>query len=155
MFDQDIELNAHFPPETDFAKNIEDRTNYILEKCPKIKLLVNIGSNVVSLGKDDTTYIDQNGLISKKSNQVSSHPSKGLIDTFLNKSVKVLQVLNIKGIALEYGIPYAPIAIPKIGSCLAYVEEKYSITIPVTALGVSVGSLIFYYFYFRNRKESK
>lgn len=136
-----------------FEENIEYRTECIFQKCPKIKLLVNIGSNVVSLGKDDTTYINQNGLVNKVIKQSVIPANRGLIETFLNKDVSVIQMLNIKGIALDYGIPYAPSTMPKIGSSSAYFDEEYSITIPIITLCLSIGSLVFYYVYLRNRKE--
>ena len=58
-------------------------------------------------------------------------------------------MLNIKGIAMDYGIPYNPDKIPEIGRSNAYYEVTYNLSIPIISIIVSAGLLIFYNIYRR------
>ena len=57
-----------------------------------------------------------------------------------------MQMLNIKGLALEYGLPYNPPVIPKLAMVM-YTIAQYGLTVPFIALGISVILLGLYYGY--------
>ncbi len=141
-----------FINESNYAENIALRTEKIIKKCPDIKLLINIGGNLVSMGKDEDGFTGKNGLIVSSYLKVSEEKSTenmGLLDTFLSKGVNVIQMLNIKGIALEYGLKYNAAVIPEVGEGDVYYEEVYNLGIPIFGIVISIGLGIFYYYYRR------
>ncbi len=134
----------------DYVANIDNRIEKIYKKLPHVKALINVGGNLVSMGKDEESFSEKNGLIlpTYMKNDLHQDLTKiGLIDRFLNMKLPVIQMLNIKGLALEYGLPYNPPTIPEVGDGLVYSEEQYSLTVPFIALGVSILLLGIYYGY--------
>lgn len=132
--------------EDNFDKNIDLRKKLITEKCPNVKMLINIGSSIVSLGKDGLNF--STGLI-KPSYMAKNTSLKeiGLIETFLNMKCYVVHISNIKGLSLKYKIDYDPASIPSIGEASSYFEKSYNFYIPIIALAISFGLLGFYYVY--------
>lgn len=145
-----IEANGtNFIYEDDYVKNIEYRLKVINEEVPNMKMLINVGGNIIGMGRDTDSFSGSTGLIIPS--QVKLEMKKitdkvGLIDRFLNDGIPVIHMLNIKGIALEYDLPYDPVGFSEIGTEEVYYETNYSTVIPIIALGVSViflGYLLF------------
>jgi len=141
--------------EEDYSKNIKLRTEYIYEKCPNIKLLINVGGNLVSMGKDESSFIYENGLIKPNYivKQNNNSEQVGLLENFLEDKIPVIQLLNIKSLSFKYGIPYDPTVIPVIGEGNIYNEINYNITIPILALSLSGLLLVFYFLYNKKYKQ--
>ncbi len=134
----------------DYVENINYRINKITEQLPDLKMIINVGGNLVSMGKDEESFSEKNGLIIPtymKSNLTREQTKIGLIDRFLEMNIPVIQMLNIKGLALEYGLPYNPQVIPAIGEGNVYTEKQYGLTVPFIALGISLMLLGIYYCY--------
>lgn len=49
--------------ESNFKTNVEQRTAYIYKKCPNIKLFINIGGSLVSMGQANEAYIYNTGFV--------------------------------------------------------------------------------------------
>lgn len=137
--------------EPDYEKNIEDRIEKIYEKCPHLKLFLNVGGTIMAMGNGYTVATTYRGLV--KPNYLShtlskTDPSiKGLLETFHEANLPVIQMLNITKIAYEYGMPKDPDVIPTIGEdCSAYYETRYNLVFPVLSLIISTGILGFYFF---------
>lgn len=143
--------------ERDYVKNIEYRRKYFYEKVPNMKILINVGGNLVSMGKDECAFINHNGLVmsnyygSKHNNNLSK---KGLMEYYLEDGVNVIHMLNIKSLALKYGLPYDPMNTVEIGKGEVYFEISYDLTIPIIALILSIMALVGYYIY-RKKLEKK
>ena len=140
--------------ESDFEKNIEDRTKKILKECPNIKLLISVGGTLIAMGEGDTGSSLYRGLVTPSylnTNKEVKNGKLGLMDTFLDRDVPIVQMLNIKGIALDYGIAYDPVVIPEIGTSDAYYEVKYNIVVPIISIIITIGLLVFYFVYRKNR----
>lgn len=136
--------------ESNLEKNVKKRTQLIFEKCPNAKLLISVGGTLVAMGEGDTGTTLYRGLVKPTYLNITKDIDEskcGLLDVFLNKGIPVIQMLNVKGIALDYGIEYDPAVIPPIGKADAYYEISYQLTIPIIALVISSGLLIFYYVY--------
>ena len=139
--------NVTFIHEDDYETNVKKRKEYILKACPNLKLFINVGGSLVSMGRDEASFIDKKGLVMPNYlNRISnySRDKLGLIDIFLEMNVPIIQILNIKGLALQYGISYNPTEIPSIGSGDMYYQTNYNLMIPIIGLVVSVGILVFY-----------
>ena len=148
------ESGIEFLCESDFETNIKLRTKKILDKCPDIKLLVSVGGTLIAMGEGDTGSTLYRGLV--KPNYLNSNKNikdgkLGLMDTFLNRGVPVVQMLNIKGIAFDYGIKYDPVILPNIGEADAYYEISYNLVTPIIAVIITIGLLVFYYIWKKKR----
>ncbi len=142
--------DVKFLCQSNYQKNISERTELIYDKCPNVKFLISVGGTIIGMGIDEAATINYRGLV--KPNYLSTNSkideSKiGLLDTFLRNGVPVAQMLNIKGIAIDYGIAYNPDVMPEIGNSNAYYEVSYNLFIPIISLVVSMGLLIFYNIY--------
>lgn len=140
-----------FINEPDFGKNIELRLSYLRENVPAVKFMLNVGGSMVGLGSGGNAFIDT-GFIEPKYSYTSSFwenkdKNCGLLQFFLSRGVPVASLLNIKGLAVEYGIPYDPQIAPQIGVGEAYYDTQYSPTVPIIALILSVAALIIIFFY--------
>ncbi|MDD4243926.1 MAG: poly-gamma-glutamate system protein [Bacilli bacterium] len=146
---------ATFIFESDFETNIKKRMAYFDQDVPDMKMFINVGGNLVSMGREEAAFIEKNGLIKPSyfSNQFGKNSgNQGLLDRYLNKRIPIIHMLNIKGLAYEYNLPYDPIVPFEVGMGDVYMEKKYNITIPIVTLGLSGFLLVFLYFYKRNEQ---
>lgn len=144
--------NVKFLCQSNYQENISERTELIYDKCPNVKFLISVGGTIIGMGIDEAATITYRGLVKPNyltTNDLIDETKIGLLDTFLRKGVPVAQMLNIKGIAMDYGIPYNPDTIPVSGQSNAYYEVSYNLFIPIISLIVSIGLLIFYNIYRR------
>ena len=131
----------------DYQENLEYRMNEIKKMTPNMKLFINVGGNIVSMGLDEEAYIYNNGLI--KPNYLSAYDikgnleKKGLIERYLEQGIPVVHMLNLKSIALKYDLPYDPTTTIEVGSGSVYFEKDYRLSIPIITIIVSIGVLIF------------
>ena len=137
-----------FINEADFKTNINNRLKYIYEKCPNVKLLLNVGGSLVSMGNGYTNAVKYRGLVMpsymtiNKGSTDSNH--KGLLEIFVERGMPIIQMLNISKIAYEYGLPQDPAGQVAVGNGSVYKEVKYNIAIPITGIGISIVILVFY-----------
>lgn len=144
ILDRMISMNKKIIFEEDFTKNIELRKD-IFKKYGKMKAFLNVGGNLVAMGQGNATFPNKNGLITKKNRLYSK--DMGLLDTFLNENIPVIQILDIKRLAYKYSLPIDPDGIPEIGVNGVYLEKQYNISIPIIAIFVSMLVLIFYKYF--------
>lgn len=139
--------------ENDFKVNISKRLEYIFDKFNNVKLFVNVGGNSVGLGLNESAFYKANGLInaSKHRNKISINGNTGLIEMFLSYDINVIQMINLKTIAAEYGMEYGFTKIPEIGEGNAYYEVSYNLIYAIIAI-LSVAAFLIIY---KKRKESK
>ena len=139
--------------EKQFNLNISKRLELIEKKCKNIKLFVNVGGNSVGLGINENAYYKANGIIYSRKYKKSSSikEGEGLIEKFLRKDVNVIQMLNIKKIASEYGMEYGFSTLPNVGDGNSYYEVSYNLTYSIIAILAVVAFLIYY----KRKKISK
>ena len=143
---------ATFIFESDFETNIKKRMAYFEQAVPDMKLFINVGGNLVAMGREEAAFISDNGLIKPGyfSNQFGKNiKNEGLIDRYLSKKIPVIHMLNIKGLAYEYHLPYDPNTPFELGVGDVYMEKKYNLTVPIVTLCLSGFLLAFIYFYKR------
>ena len=132
--------------EKKFDTNIEKRLEIINEHCDDVKLFVNIGGNSVGIGINENAYYQSNGILYAKNYKQTSntHAGEGLIIKFLSSGVNTIQMLNIKDIALEYGLEYGINKLPEVGVGEAYYDVSYNLTYPIISIVVVIAFLIYY-----------
>lgn len=136
--------------ESDYVQNLNFRKKYFYENVPNIKILINVGGNLVAMGRDECAFIDHNGLVKASYYGVNKHKNndkKGLMDYYLEEGINVIHMLNIKGLAVEYGLPYDPLNKVEIESGDVYFETSFDLTIPLIAIGLSIIFLCGYFVY--------
>ena len=147
------ESGITFLYEKNFDKNIEKRLEIVKKQCNDVKAFVNIGGNSVGIGVNENAYYQSNGILYAKNYKKvsSSKHGEGLLEKFLSLGVDSIQMLNLKSIALEYGIEYGINKLPEVGTSNAYYEVRYNLSYPLIAI-VSVVAFLVYY---KKKKMSK
>lgn len=134
----------------DFKKNIDFRFKLIQKHVPNYKILINVGGNLISLGKDEASYYQKNGLIKPSlSNFFENNDNKGLIQKALENRIPVIQLLNIKSLAYKYGLPYDTKDTVEIGKGEVYFEKKNSLMIPIITVVLTGVVIVFYYYNYK------
>ena len=146
---------VNFIYEPDFSTNIDKRIEYLRQLVPDAKFLLNVGGSSVGIGVDAETYIDSGfqdpttKMTSKLSSFDVNKDNWGLIQYFLTKEIPVASMLNIRGLASDYGLAYDPDVMPAVGDGEIYLIKTGNLTITVIAIVVSVAVAVFYFIYKR------
>ena len=146
---------VNFIYEPDFSTNIEKRIEYLRQLVPDAKFLLNVGGSSVGIGVDAETYIDSGfqdpttKMTSKLSSFDVNKDNWGLIQYFLTKQIPVASMLNIRGLASDYGLAYDPDVMPAVGDGEIYLIKTGNLIITVIAIVVSVAVAVFYFIYKR------
>jgi poly-gamma-glutamate system protein len=114
------------------------------------KVFVNIGGGEVAYGSTSASLRLPNGPIFG-SNLRGGKGYRGLIFDFLDRGIPVIHFLNIKGLALRYGLPVDPVPFPEPGEAAFYRRGKTSKLPAVLGLAASLALL----FIFRRRPDKR
>ncbi len=140
-----------FIHEGDYEKNIELRIKYLKQDVPHMGFLLNVGGSMVGLGVGINAFIGSGYYSASRyssGNLSQKKPDYGLIQCCIQNGIPAASMLNFKGLAEIYGIAYDPDVLPVIGAesgCNVYYSRAYDIVVPIIALVISAGVLIFYY----------
>lgn len=139
--------------ESDYVKNIDLRIEYLRASVPNMKFMINVGGSLVGLGTGMNAFIDT-GYVEPCFNDYSNvtfwgvrDEECGLIQYCLGQGIPIASLLNIKGLALSYGVPYDPAEPQKVGVGKMYYSSEYSPIVPSIAIALSVGLGIFFCIY--------
>ncbi|MGI6781644.1 MAG: poly-gamma-glutamate system protein [Acholeplasmataceae bacterium] len=134
----------------DFKKNIDYRFDLIKQHVPNYKMLINVGGNLISLGREESSFYQKNGLIIPSiSNVFVNNDNKGLIQKTLEKRIPVIQLLNLKSLAYKYSIPYDSVDNLEIGKGDVYFEKKVNLMIPIITVVLTGIIIVFYSYYYK------
>lgn len=89
----------------------------------KYKLYINVGGGVASLGSSYNSVLVPNGLT--KDLGLYNFPRKGTMILFAEKGVPIVQMLSIKDLARQNGLPVAPEWLPEPGEGEIFVRDSY------------------------------
>lgn len=135
-------------------ENYEDNIKYRLDIYDRysddIDLFINVGGNIVSGEKTDIGFEVQNGYINP--NVKLNFKNKGLIGVFLSRGVGVINLINIKKIAMQYGLSIDPAPIPDIATEDIYYTYIYDKGILIAI--VVFANCFFIGYGYRRRKEN-
>ena len=140
-----------FIEEKDFHKNVRMRIDLFEKHLPDMKFFLNVGGSLVGMGSGLSAF-SQSGYVKPGHIDVtgSSIPGVGLskdfglLEYYHASGIPVANLLNIKGIALEYGIEYDPVVMPPVGEGKTYYSVTYNLTIPYVTLVIFAGIMTFY-----------
>ncbi len=124
-----------------YSENVQHRMD-LYNRDGEIDLFINVGGNIVSGGGSDIGFEFDNGLVSP--NIKLSYNNKGLIGRFLSDGINVINLLNIKSLATEYGLKIDPIPIPEFGSEGIYYSYQYNYYLIYILLVIGGGGTIYY-----------
>jgi poly-gamma-glutamate system protein len=85
-------------------------------------IFVNIGGASPNMGNTNASLQVPSGLVTKAPVR-TENPERGLIFEYLDQGIPVIHLLNIKELALEWGIVVDPVPFPPIGA-----EDVYYVT---------------------------
>ncbi len=136
--------------EPDYRKNIDARLDLIREHIPDVKFAVNVGGSMVGLGSGNSAIIETGyfsakraslGLISLKNRR---NDNMGILGCMQAIGLPTASMLNIRGLAATYELPYDPSVTPTIGQGNSYFATTYNLTVAYIALSLSVVIAICY-----------
>lgn len=136
--------------EPDYRKNIDARLDLIRENIPDVKFAVNVGGSMVGLGSGNSAIIETGyfsakrasmGLTSLKNRR---NDKMGLLGCMQAIGLPTASMLNIRGLAATYELPYDPSVAPTIGQGNSYFATTYNLTVAYIALSLSVVIAICY-----------
>ncbi|MGB9835510.1 MAG: poly-gamma-glutamate system protein [Candidatus Saccharicenans sp.] len=136
---------------------VEEQMNLFLEKARgPVKAFVNIGGNLVCLGRDASILELKPGLTSVE--KIPPPERRGLIQTMASRGIPVIHLLNIQELVTRYGLPWDPQPLPQPGASLAgrsQQQEKRQLT-AVFLSYVLVGAIfVFSSCFIRKRRGQK
>jgi poly-gamma-glutamate system protein len=100
-----------------------------------VRLFINAGETTTALAGVEADA----GLIKPRAVRAGN----GLIAQFSSMGIPVINLLDIKGLANQYGLMVAPIPLPNPGEGRLYYEYKYSVTFAIIAAVILVITLFF------------
>lgn len=131
-----------FIGKSDYEKSLKQRIDFYFNEGRNIKLFINVGGNILSMGNNPGNTYTLHGIIN--SNKKISKDADGLIAYFLNKGIPVISLLNVKKIVADYGLPFDPVPMQKIGDGKIYCDTQYPVLHIFLALFLVVLTLLFF-----------
>lgn len=105
-----------------------------------IRCFVNIGGATPNYGNTLTSLDFPNGLVVHPP-VMSQAPDRGLIFEFAAAGVPVINLLDVRGLALKNGLPIDPVPLPPIGTGRVYETTGYSRVVALVALVASCAAI--------------
>lgn len=78
-----------------------------------IRCYVNVGGAVASYGDTEASLSLPNGLLLRAPG-VPASPTRGVLFEFASRGVPIVHLLNVRGLALENGVPFDPVPLPRV-----------------------------------------
>lgn len=100
---------------------------------------INVGGSLTSLGSGPAVHRLPTGLVGKLA--VSNNPERGILFRMAERDVPVIHLLNIRSIAIRYGIPVDPVPLPEAPLDGTVKKWHYSATLAACGLVLLIGLL--------------
>ena len=117
------EAGLNLVEEPDFAANIAWREELYRAAGP-IDCFVAVGGNVTSLGRGEGGVSLGQGVL-HPAGAVRVNEDSGLVQRYLAQDLPVVNLLNIKKLMADYGMPFDPAVWPPEGTSSAYTTLQY------------------------------
>ena len=145
--------NVELIQEKSIEKNIERKMQLFRKVDGKIKLYVNIGGGLSSLGDAINGRLLPPGL--HKHVLTRNIPKKGTMFLFAEKGVPVIHLLDVRALAEKYDLPVSPVPLPEPGTGAMFLEERYNLTITAIALAILVILIVIVIFFDKRQQQFK
>lgn len=139
--------------EDHLEKSIEKRMQ-IYQKESKgkpLKAFINVGGGIASLGHTVNAGLIPTGLNMEL--PALNYPVRGVIVQMGQKNIPVIQLVNIKKILSEFGLPNSPVPLPEPGNGGVFVNIKYDLVI--TSIATFILLLVVVLIYIAERKAHR
>lgn len=131
-----------------YNEHLDENISYRLSLFRDTKALINVGGNMVSQTQGDLGFFSDYGYISHRK---LNYNKNGLIGEFLSSDRDVIQLLDIKAIAVDEGLCLDTL-ISQIGVGDIFYEKEKSVVLVCSTLMISIATCIGV-FYDRRQKE--
>lgn len=121
----------------DFSENIAWRMELYRQLGP-IRCFVGVGGNVTTLGRDGTA-LRQGVVRANRAGLVTAR--SGLLERYSAEGLSVIQLLNLRQLAADYGLPYDPDPLPPIGTSAIYFQTRWAALPAAAGLLGALGAL--------------
>jgi poly-gamma-glutamate system protein len=121
--------------EPDLPRNVERRFRFY-EECARgerIAAFVNVGGSWANIGTDASVLGLKPG--SAKVRDIPPPERRGMIQEMARRGVPVIHLLNVKGLAARYGLPWDPSPLPGAGEGDLYRRSPGSNPLVMTLIG--------------------
>jgi len=126
--------NITYINEGSLEGNIQKRME-IFTKENKLKLFINIGEGIASLGSDENAMRLGSGL--KTNLKIKKLPhARGVVYEMVRKKIPYINLSKISELMSKYGLPADPVPLPEIGDGDLFMSQKYNL--PITWLSTLV-----------------
>ena len=105
-----------------------------------IACFVNIGGASANFGSLSASNEVPQGL-APRLQRIPDSPERGLMFEFAARGLPIINLLNVRALAQEYGLPWDPVPLPKPGEGGVYFRTVHSRPIALAALLVCLGIL--------------
>lgn len=129
-----LEMGLPLLEEPDFHRNLQLRQQIYQENGP-IDCFVAVGGNITSMGLGEVGIGLGQGVLSPQQ-IVRLTPDSGLVQRYLSEGIPAINLLNIRKLVTDYGLPYDPDSWPEMGSSAVYYVTSY----PLLPIGVGLGA---------------
>lgn len=109
--------------EPDFQKDLAWRQS-VYRDHGTMRCFIAVGGNITSMGRDESGISLGQGLLSV-GRTVRLDDRSGLVQYYMAQGVPVINLLNIKRLAADYGLPFDPERWPEPGASAVYYQSSY------------------------------
>lgn len=130
--------------EASLEKNIE-RKMEIFESQDKIKLYINIGGGLSSLGNSINGKLIKPGF--HRNVSIKNIPLKGTMFLFAEKNTPIIHLLDVVDFAESNDLAVAPVPLPEPGAGKVFIDERYNLSITTISLIILLVCIIVVIFF--------
>lgn len=116
-----------------------------------IKMFINVGGGIASLGSTENAQFLPTGLIESLS--IKNFPAKGVIIRMAENNIPIVHLMNVTSLAEKYGLPVSPKPLPEPGKGEVFVKRQYDMLL--TSAVTAVMSIIILIVFVLERKRHK
>lgn len=106
-----------------------------------VACFVNVGGATANYGNTSVSLDFPNGLVMQPT-VMSAHPERGLIFEYAAMGVPVINLLDVRGLAVRNGLPVDPIPLPPPGEGGVYFTRAHSRPTAAAALLASASAVL-------------
>ena len=104
-----------------------------LDLLGDVDIFVNVGGSVVCSGTTTRSLDVPAGLV-VSFDGIPEDATRGLVFEYLAEGIPVVNLLNVRQLAADNGIPYDPVPMPQIGESGVSTQTEYSMVLIIAAL---------------------
>ena len=105
-----------------------------------VRCFVNVGGASVNMGEGAASVSFPNGLTMDPP-PIPTGDAGGLLFDYAGRGVPVIHLLNIRGLALDNGIPFDPVPLPAPGTTGVYIHTRYNAPLLILAMALAASVL--------------